>query len=92
MVFYTKEFFTKGIRTPPQAKAFVWGTGKNTPKMVRFLLDNGADPNLWCKQGVHHEPHGGVEGDALQQFNATLCGLTTNLDFQGQREALGTRA
>ena len=41
----------------------------DTPNMIRFLLDQGAHPHLWCKYGVHHEPHAGMEGDARCQFN-----------------------
>jgi hypothetical protein len=54
--------------------AMMCGECSDTPEMVRFLLDNGASPNLWCKQGVHHEPHGGTEGDALAEFTGIAYG------------------
>ena len=50
------------------------GECSDTPKMARFLLDHGASPNLWCKHGMHHEPHGGVEGDALGEFTGSDYG------------------
>ena len=50
------------------------GECEDTPRIVRFLLDCGASPNLWCKFGVKHEPHGGVEGDALAHFNGLEFG------------------
>ena len=55
---------------------------EDTPRIVRFLLDCGASPNSWRKYGIRHELHGGIEGDALADFNGLEVGDDDYLTFQ----------
>ena len=59
---------------PLHYAASMCGECRDVPQIVRFLLDCGADPNLWQLHGAENGISGSVEGDAVADFNGVLYG------------------